>query len=341
MTDSARHFLPRTRILGMGHYVPDQVVKSSDLESELDLVRRIGVPRGFLERTTGVAERRWAPPGTTNSELAAKAARAAMDNAGVSAKDIDCIIFAACGQDITEPATANIVQERLGIRNAQVFDVKNACNSWVSALDIMDSLIATGKVKCGLVTSGEYISYFVDKTIETPDDLNTKLSGLTLGDAGAAAVVGPSDGHRGILKTVFQSDGREWPLAVIQSGGSMYGWTQPKFHSSSARLLAVAARELPPVIWKASRELGWKPRDVEVIVPHQVSNSFARKMCMLMGVPIERCILTLEQFGNCGAASVPLALSHGVATGRVKDDNRVALLAAAAGFSAGVVGMIW
>ncbi len=95
------------------------------------------------------------------------------------------------------------------------------------------------------------------------------------------------------------------------------------------------------MIWKASRELGWKPRDVDVIVPHQVSNSFARKMCMLMGVPVERCILTLEQFGNCGAASVPLALSYGVATGRVKKDNRVALLAAAAGFSAGVVGMVW
>lgn len=341
MATDANNILPRSRILGIGHHVPERIVTSRDLETELDLVRRIGVPRGFLERTTGVAERRWAPPGTTNSELAANAARVAMDNAGVSAKDIDCIIFAACGQDITEPATANIVQDRLGARNAQVFDVKNACNSWVSALDIMDSLIATGKVKCGLVTSGEYISYFVDKAIETPEDLNTKLSGLTLGDAGAAAVVGPSDGGRGILKTVFQSDGREWPLAVIQSGGSMYGWTQPKFHSASARLLTVAARELPPVIWKASREIGWKPRDVDVIVPHQVSNSFARKMCMLMGVPIERCILTLEQFGNCGAASVPLALSHGVATGRVKDGDRVALLAAAAGFSAGVVGMVW
>ena len=139
----------------MGHYVPDQVVTSVDLEDELDLVRRLGVPKGFIERTTGVRERRWGPPGTTNSELAANTARMAMDNAGVSAKGIDCIIFAACGQDIAEPATANIVQERLGARNAKVFDVKNACNSWVSALDIMDSLVATGKVKCGLVTSGE------------------------------------------------------------------------------------------------------------------------------------------------------------------------------------------
>lgn len=341
MAMGAQTTTTRSRILGMGHYVPDEVVTSGDLESELDLVRRLGVPKGFLERTTGVAERRWAAPGTTNSELAANAARVAIENAGVSVRDIDCIIFAACGQDIAEPATANIVQERLGAHNAQVFDVKNACNSWVSALDIMDSLVATGKVKCGLVTSGEYISYFVDKAIETPEDLNTKLSGLTLGDAGAAAVIGPSDGHRGILKTVFQSDGREWPLAVIKTGGSMFGWDKPKFHSTSARLLAVAARELPPVIWRASRELGWKPRDVDVIVPHQVSNSFARKMCMLMGVPIERCILTLEKFGNCGAASVPLALSYGVHEGRVKDGDRVALLAAAAGFSAGVVGMVW
>jgi 3-oxoacyl-[acyl-carrier-protein] synthase-3 len=143
------------------------------------------------------------------------------------------------------------------------------------------------------------------------------------------------------LTSVFRSDGRQWPLAVIKSGGTMYGWEKPKFHSVSARLLAVAAKELPPVILSASRKLGWNPREVEVIVPHQVSSSFARKMCGLMGVPAERCIITLDTFGNCGAASVPLALSHGVAEGRVKAGDRVALLAAAAGFSAGVVGMIW
>lgn len=341
MTARAQPITPRSKILGMGHYVPDQVVTSSDLENELDLVRRLGVPPGFVERTTGVCERRWAKPGTTNSELAANAAQMAMDNAGVTPRDIDCIIFAACGQDIAEPATANIVQERLGARNAQVFDVKNACNSWVNALDIMDSLISSGKIKCGLVTSGEYTSYYVDKDIKCPEDLNTKLSGLTLGDAGAAAVVGPATDASGIVSTVFHSDGRQWPLAVVKSGGTMFGWDRPTFHSASARLLAVAARELPPVIWRASRQLGWNPREVEVIVPHQVSSGFARKMCMLMGVPVERCIITLDHFGNCGAASVPLALSYGVQTNRVKTGDRVALMAAAAGFSAGVVGMVW
>lgn len=332
---------PRSKILGIGHYVPERIVTSAELEHDLRLHERLGVPSGFLERTTGVSERRWADKGMTNSELAARAARAAMDNAGVGARDIDCIIFAACGQDITEPATANILQERIGARGAQVFDVKNACNSWVNALDIMDSLISSGKVKCGLVASGEYTSYYVDRDIKTAEDLNTKLSGLTLGDAGAAAVIGPATDGRGILSSVFHSDGRQWPLAVVKSGGTMFGWDKPIFHSASARLLAVAAKELPPVIWRASRKLGWNPREVEVIVPHQVSSGFARKMCMLMGVPAERCIITLDHFGNCGAASVPLALSYGVHTGRVKTGDRVALLAAAAGFSAGVVGMVW
>ena len=341
MNATSMTITPKSRILGIGHYLPERIVTSAELEHELGLCDRLGVPRGFLERTTGVSERRWAEKGMTNSELAARAGRMALEHAGVRVHDVDCIIFAACGQDITEPATANIVQDRFGARNAHVFDVKNACNSWVNALDLMDSLVATGKVKCGLVTCGEYASYFVDKTIVTPNDLATKISGLTLGDAGAAAVVTPSDGHHGILATVFQSDGREWPLAVIKAGGTMYGWDTPKFHSASSRLLAVAAKDLPPVIWKASRKIGWRPRDVDIIVPHQVSSSFARKMCILMGVSVERCIITLDQFGNCGAASVPLALSHGVHAGRVKTGDRVALLAAAAGFSAGVVGMLW
>lgn len=332
---------PRSRILGVGHYVPDRIVTSAEIEHGLALNERFGVPQGFIERMTGVSERRWADKGTTNSGLAARAALAAMDNAGVVARDIDCIIFAACGQDVAEPATANMVQERLGARRAHVFDVKNACNSWVNALDVMDSLVAAGKVKCGLVASGEFASYYIDKDINSADELQSKISGLTLGDAGAAAIVAPATDERGILSSVFHSDGRQWPLAVVKSGGTMYGWDTPKFHSLSARLLAVAAKELPSVIWSASRKLGWNPRDVEVIVPHQVSSGFARKMCGLMGVPVERCIITLDHFGNCGAASVPLALSRGAADGRVKSGDRVALLAAAAGFSAGVLGMIW
>ncbi len=332
---------PRSRIVGIGHYVPERVVTSHEVEMQFGLCEKLGVPQGFIERMTGVKERRWAKPGTTNSELAAEAAKRAMDMAGVGSREIDCIIFAACGQDVTEPATANIVQERLGARNAQVFDLKNACNSWVNAIDVMDSLVGSGKVRCGLVACGEYASYYIDRELENGRDLTMKLSGLTLGDAGAAAIVQPATDERGILKSVFHSDGRQWPLAVVEKGGTKYGWGRPLFRSDSARLLTVAAKELPPVIWRASRDLGWKPRDVDAIVPHQVSSSFAHKMCALMGVAKDRCIITLDTFGNCAAASVPLALSLGVSDGRIREGNKVALLAAAAGFSAGVVGMIW
>jgi 3-oxoacyl-[acyl-carrier-protein] synthase III len=137
--------IPRSRIAGIGHYVPERVVGSAALEKELCLTDRLGVPAGFIERMTGVAERRWAPPGTATSDLAALAAERALAAADLDAGDLDCIVFAAVGQDLAEPATANILQERLGARRAHVFDVKNACNSWLNGIDLADSLIATGR----------------------------------------------------------------------------------------------------------------------------------------------------------------------------------------------------
>lgn len=333
--------LTHSRIAGIGHWLPDAVVTSEDLERELGLTDRLGLPSGFIERTTGVKERRWAPPGMSNSEIAGLASIEAMRNAGVAAGDIDCVIFAACGQDLAEPATANMVQDHVGAHGANAFDVKNACNAWMNALDIVDALIAMGKVRCALIASGERISFNIDRDIESTEELTTKLAGLTLGDAGAAAIVMPSDGRRGVVHSVFQSDGRHWPIATVKGGGTRFGWGTQLFESSSAELLALAEAKLPPTIWKVCAATGWTPQDFDVIVPHQVSKGFTRKMCQMMQVPFERCLISLDRFGNCGAASVPLALSLGQAGGRLKEGDKIVLVAAAAGFSVGISCMVW
>lgn len=330
-----------SRIVGIGHWLPDNVVTSESLERELGLTDRLGLPLGFIERTTGVRERRWAPPGMSNSEIAALASVEAMRMAGVAAEDIDCVIFAACGQDLAEPATANMVQDRVGAHAAHAFDVKNACNAWMNAVDIADALIAMGKVRCALIASGERISFNVDRDIKNLEDLTTKLAGLTLGDAGAAAIMAPANGQSGVVHSVFQSDGRHWPIATVKGGGTRFGWGNQLFESSSAELLALAEAKLPPVIWHACCATGWTPQEFDVIVPHQVSKGFTRKMCHLMKVPFERCLISLDRYGNCGAASVPLALSLGCAGGRLQPGDRIVLVAAAAGFSVGITCMVW
>jgi 3-oxoacyl-(acyl-carrier-protein) synthase III len=332
---------PRSRIAGIGHHIPERVVSSQDLEEQLALAKRFEVPAGFVERMTGVAERRWASPGTTNSELAALAAEKALAAAGIDAGAVDCVIFAAVGQDLAEPATANILQDRIGARRAQALDVKNACNSWVNGIDVADSLIASGKAECVLVAAGEIASFFVDLDIPDYRTLLRRLSALTLGDAGAAAIIVPTTEERGILATVFHSAGEEWPLATVNGGGTRFGWGTATFESQSSKLLAVAERQLPPLILAASRKVGWKPAEVDLIVPHQVSTAFSRKMCQAMGVSFERCMVTLDRYGNCGAASVPLALSVAAESGRLSAGDKVALVAAAAGFSAGVVALTW
>jgi 3-oxoacyl-[acyl-carrier-protein] synthase III len=151
----------------------------------------------------------------------------------------------------------------------------------------------------------------------------------------------PAKGERGIRGSFFESAGEEWALATISGGGTRFGWGTSRFESQSSKLLAVTERRLPPLVLKASAAVGWKPSEVDLIVPHQVSTGFVRKMCQAMGVPFERCMVTLDRYGNCAAASVPLALSLAAESGQLAPGHKVALVAGAAGFSAGVVALVW
>jgi len=155
-----------SKIISIGYYVPEKIVKVKDIEKKLKFKEKLGVPYGILERLTGCREHHEASPDVDASDLAVKASEAAIKQANISVKDIDLIIFAACCQDVTEPATANIIQEKLGATGAHVFDVKNACNSFINSMDIADSLISTGKAKTVLIAAGEVASKYIDWNIE-------------------------------------------------------------------------------------------------------------------------------------------------------------------------------
>ncbi len=335
----------RAAFVGIGHVLPERSVTSTELEDRV----RMGIDdrlmrAGVIESLSGVRERRHAPEGTTSSDLAAQAALRALDDAGLTPSDIDMLIFAAASHDISEPATANILQVKTGCFNASVVDVKNACNSFVNALDIAASAIETGRATRVLIGTGEVLSIFIDYDIKGVRDLRTKFAGLTLGDAGAAAVLETVEsGDRGVYAGKFMSDGTHWELSTILSGGTLMGRDASRsfFECRSTELQDLAVATVPPVIKDALFSVGWTVDDLDLVVPHQVSRSVIERIVDTFAFPIERCMITVDRFGNTAAASIPLALSTAKDEGRLAKGDKVLLVGGAAGWSAGVVPIIW
>lgn len=175
-------------VAGVGKYLPERVITSEYIEKAVGFQEKFGMPPGIIEQMTGVRERRYIEGDQVSSDMACEASKIALENAGVSPRELEVIIFASASHDIAEPATANILQAKLGAVNAHCMDAKNACNSFLNGVDIMDAFIKTGRCRVGLVAAGEVLSKFVRWEIETMDELTLGFSAFTLGDGGGAAV---------------------------------------------------------------------------------------------------------------------------------------------------------
>ncbi len=329
-------------IAGIGSCLPERVVTSLEVEERAGFRERLGLPRGTIERLTGIRERRHVDSGVGPSDLAAQAGREALKDAGLSPEDVEILIFASTTHDVFEPATAGIVQQKLGAKNAEVFDVKNACNSFLNALDVLNAFIASGRCRVGLAVSGEVTSFSIDWNIAQKEELEKKFAGLTLADGGGAAVVLPTNGDgRKIVASRFLSQGDAWRLAVVEGGGSLYPDVRPYFYSKSEKIQHLALELIPPLARQVIAESGWRPEDVDLAVPHQFSVNIVKKGAELIGVPFERWIITVDRYGNTAAASIPIALCEARKQGRLKSGSKVLLAGGASGFSAGAMTLVW
>jgi 3-oxoacyl-[acyl-carrier-protein] synthase-3 len=301
----------------------------------------------MIERLTGCREHREVSSDFNASDLAVAASRQALERANITQGEIDLLIFCACSQDITEPATANIIQEKIGATNAQVLDIKNACNSFINGLDIAESMIITGKSHNALVCSGEVLSRYVDFNIKTRKDLELRAAGLTLGDGGGAVVLQENGlNEHGIKGSRFISDGAQWRLAVVTAGGTMYprAPVDPSltyFQSDSERIIALARERVPIVIRGVLEEVGWKPEDVDLVIPHQVTVRIIKEISATVGIEFEKNIITLDRYGNTAAASIPIAMNHALESKRLQPGMKILLVGGAAGFSAGAIALTW
>jgi acyl-CoA:acyl-CoA alkyltransferase len=342
----------RAAITGVGHYLPDRRVTTAEVEQILTGRGEFAIPSGLIQLLTGVRERYWASEDQASSDLAAAAGRAALDHAGVHPLSLDLLIVASASHDVAEPSTAAITQSKLGCKNAATMDVKSACNSFINGLDVAASMIETGRAASVLVTAGEVISPVIDWEIGGMAALKRKFAGLTLGDAGGAVVVqalsagsasapaGPD--ARGVLPGEFMTDGDQWELCTVLFGGSLKRMaTGDMFDCRSDELAKLALQHLPDLFGKVLGRIGWDTSDIALVVPHQVSRAVIVDLARRWDYPLDRCMITIDRYGNTAAASIPLALSLAEQAGRISRGDKIMLVGGAAGFSAGIVPLVW
>ncbi|MCJ8166207.1 ketoacyl-ACP synthase III [Pontibacter sp. E15-1] len=320
------------KIAGVGHYVPDQVVTNKDLEKIMDTSDE------WIRERTGIVERRYFQEGIdTTANMGAEASRRALKKAGLEPKDVDMIIFATLSPDYTFPGSGVLMQRELGLKDIPALDVRNQCSGFIYALSVGDQFIKTGMYDTVLVVGAEIHSSGLD--------FSTRGRGVSVifGDGAGAVVLRPSDSKdHGILSTHLHADGEfAEELAVLApdtnkkerlthemiDNGSIY----PYMNGNTVFKHAVT--RFPEVIQEALQKNGYKPEDIDMLIPHQANLRITSYIQQKMGLPAERVFSNIHKYGNTTAASVPIALSEALEEGRIKEGDLVCLAAFGSGFT--------
>ncbi len=305
-------------IIGTGSYVPEKVLTNSDLEKILDTSDEWIVTR------TGIRERHVAADGEATSDLATKAAKQALDMAGLTADDIDLIVVGTISGDYPWPATACLVQHKLGTRGQAAFDVSAACSGFLYALANAVSQIESGQIRRALVIGAEILTRLVDW-----EDRNTCV---LFGDGAGAVILEGQQGTRGILSTHLHADGSYWELLHQPGFGSVH---PPSAEGIAARLpflkmqgnevFKIAVRSLHEVAVEALEANGCSAEDVDLFIPHQANQRILDATAKRLGLRDDQVFVNVERFGNTSGASIPIALDEANRTGRLKAGDLVLL----------------
>ena len=329
----------RVEVAGVAAYLPPTVWTSAAVEERIRAGNpNLRFPNGAVAAATGIHSRRYAADHEQSSDLAATAARRVLAKTGVHPRDIDLLVFASASQDLVEPATANIVQEKTGT-SCPVFDLKNACNSFLSALSVAEALILTGAHRNVLVTSGEMPSRGINWHVKHRREFKDSFIGYTLGDAGAAALLRPGTGERGILYRSFQSVSRHWDLATLPGGGTMHprGDEWATFRGDGKRLKEAFKGAGAGILERALSATETRLEDVQRIFVHQVSVPVLDGFMEMTRAPRDRIEVTVCEYGNMAAASLPVAFAQAEARGAVQPGDLTLWVGLAAGLSLGVM----
>ncbi len=338
----------RACLTGVTAQLPERWVSMAEREEQIAAASpSFTPPPGLLTRLTGVRGVHLIDDDQQASDLAAAAGRKLLAECGVEPAAVDLMLFAACSQDLAEPATSHVVAAKLGLR-CPVFDVKNACNSVLNAIQTAHALIATRQYRTVLITCGEAPSLYARLCVPDAQAFARALPSYGFSDAGCALLftaeeADPDGPDRGVLTSHFAADSAVWDSATVRTGGTLTrrhppGGEADFFRMESLRmresLRRLARAELLPLL----DERGPTFDDFAFVGVHQVSMSDVDQLCgPEFGVPRDKLVITLPRHGNVASASLPLQLSLALETGLAHPGDLVALIGLAAGASVGLV----
>jgi 3-oxoacyl-[acyl-carrier-protein] synthase-3 len=326
-------------MVGVAAAMPEIIRTSAECEEMVSRSVAGFKPRkGIIQAISGIRERRVAADGVQCSDLAVDACRQVLVEANLDIQDVDLLIYASAGQDLIEPATAHIIQSKLGTSCA-VFDVKNACNSFLNGLQLAEALISIGTCKTALVSVGEVSSRGVDWNPRDMGEFKRNLPGYTVGDAGAAALFSPAKDDEGIFYRNFSSFSDHWNLMTLPGGGSMHphGDEHMYMRANGAELQKVFREEGLPFLRRVMHDANVRYTDFKRIFVHQVSLSYMHDMLVEAGIPADLVEETVVSFGNIAAASIPVAMAQAKERGAIGPGDRIMCIGLASGISIGVV----
>ncbi|WKN32074.1 ketoacyl-ACP synthase III [Porifericola rhodea] len=330
-----------SKITGLGRYLPERVVTNDDLAKIMDTSDE------WIRERSGIRERRFFELGKdTTANMGTRAARMALENAGLTPDDVDFIVFATLSPDYDFPGSGVLVQRELGIREIGALDVRNQCTGFVYGISIADQFIKSGMYNTVLVIGSEIHSSGLDLTTR-----GRSVSVLFGDGAGAAVLQATEEENKGILSTHLHSEGKyAEELAVLDVGSSRSvprvtpqmieeGTVFPVMNGNF--VFKHASTRFPEAVMEALNANGYTPQDLNLLVPHQANLRISQMVQKQLNLTDDQVFNNIMKYGNTTAASIPIALSEAWEQGKVKDNDLVCLAAFGSGFTWGSALIRW
>ena len=331
--------MPRTEFLATGFHVPGKVVTNDDLSRMMDTSDE------WIVQRSGIKTRYWVSPGETGVGLAAEASRRALAAAGMTPKDVDCIVYCTCTPDHFEPGNGVFLQRELGIADIPAVDVRNQCSGFIYGLSIADAWIRTGQYRRILLVGAEVHSRGLDKTTRGRD------TAVLFGDGAGAAVLAPvEDDGRGVLSTHIFADGRYAEKLWVDGPGLAHdpyvsvGMLEQGLHRAvmeGREVFKFASVKMPESVNIALKFNHLTPADITLLVPHQANLRIIEMVQKAAGLRDDQVYTNIQKYGNTTAASIPIALDEALADGRLKRGDLLVLTAFGSGFTWGSAAIRW
>jgi len=331
--------VPRTAIMGTGHWVPERVVTNDDLTQFME------TSDAWIQERTGIQERRWVEEGTTGADMAARASRIALEDAGIAAEEVDAVVLATLSPDHFFPGTGVFLARELGLGTAPAIDLRAQCSGFIYGLQVADALIRTEQYRTILLVGVEIQSTGLDVSTEGRD------MAVLFGDgAGAAVLQATEEEGRGVLSTHIHAQGEH---AEILWGDSPASWRHPRISQEDFDLRRIypsmtgrevfkhAVTRMPEVVGEALEANGLTTEDIDLLIPHQANLRISQMVQKRLELRDDQVFNNIQKYGNTTAATIPIALSEAVRGGRLARGELLCFTAFGSGFTWGSALIRW